>query len=182
MTFDVFWVAMSYGSVDRYQRFGGTFCLHLQGWSQSWRCSKFVRNTDMYLHTMSLLRRPISTASPQWSLKSPLRTDRIICYKLVYLLWTPWSDFLLNKLIRPRTSLTFTDSEGLLQCSQGPGIFPSTSRSPMLYLPFTLSDWRPQGLWIYMFHACYKFGQSYPPSFDHANIWCSVEFLKPSSM
>jgi hypothetical protein len=30
----VFWVATSCGLVGRYQRFGGTYCLHFQGW---WR-------------------------------------------------------------------------------------------------------------------------------------------------
>jgi ABC-type amino acid transport system permease subunit len=30
----VFWVAMPYGLVHGYQRFGGTYCLHLQGSSE----------------------------------------------------------------------------------------------------------------------------------------------------
>jgi hypothetical protein len=28
----IFWVVTSCGLVGRYQRFGGTYCLHLQGW------------------------------------------------------------------------------------------------------------------------------------------------------
>jgi hypothetical protein len=32
MSMLVFWVATPSGRVDRYQRFGGTYCLHLQGW------------------------------------------------------------------------------------------------------------------------------------------------------
>jgi hypothetical protein len=42
----VSWVVTLRGLVGRYQRFGGKYCLHLQGWS-----SMFLRNTGVYINS-----------------------------------------------------------------------------------------------------------------------------------
>jgi hypothetical protein len=56
MSMLVFWVAKPCALIGRYPRFGGTYCLHLQGWS-------FLKNIDIYLqvHTALQPRRPTST-------------------------------------------------------------------------------------------------------------------------
>jgi hypothetical protein len=48
-----FWVVTQCGLIDRYQRFGETYGLHLQGWS-------------LRVHTVSDSRRTASAPSPPW--------------------------------------------------------------------------------------------------------------------
>jgi hypothetical protein len=71
----VFWVVTPCGLVGRYQRFGDTYCLHLQGWSDrlyivlsSQRGTIFLRNVGIYLKVNTALqpRRPTPISSPPW--------------------------------------------------------------------------------------------------------------------
>jgi hypothetical protein len=56
MSMLVFWVITPFGLVVRYQRFGGTHCLHLQGLSSEDGGGMFLRNVGIYLQVHTALR------------------------------------------------------------------------------------------------------------------------------
>jgi hypothetical protein len=68
----VFWVVKPCGLVGRYQRFRGTYCLHLKGWNLKDGGNMFFRNFAIYLqvHTALQLRKPTSISSSLENLKS----------------------------------------------------------------------------------------------------------------
>jgi hypothetical protein len=60
----IFWVVKPCGLVGRYQRFGGTYCLHLQRWnhfSPKDRDSMFLRNVGIYLQALTALQPRTTT-------------------------------------------------------------------------------------------------------------------------
>jgi hypothetical protein len=66
MSMLVFWVVTPCGLVGRYQRFGGTYCLYLQDWSEDGGRT-FLRNVGIYpqTHMTSQPRRTINYNSEE---------------------------------------------------------------------------------------------------------------------
>jgi hypothetical protein len=96
LTMFIFWVVTPYGLIDTYRRFGGTYCLHFQGWylptsphDVSGRSPKFHfhRRKNLKCHACEFFPVHLQVCWP-WN-RSWL--DALSCFSLTYSSLFRWS-------------------------------------------------------------------------------------------